>query len=134
MNEIQNVQQQSAQPKPSSLVTALSILVLVFGIISVLGSLIPCLGMLAVYISIPTVIVAIVTIIIAKKKNEAFGLAIAGLVIAAIATVIAIAQIQATESAVNELDNWSKEMDRELDNRAKEWAKDWAKELDAMEW
>lgn len=67
--------------------------------------------------------VAIVTIIIAKKKNEAFGLAIAGLVIAAIATVIAIAQIQATESAVNE-----------LDNRAKEWAKDWAKELDAMEW
>ena len=103
-------EKQTQQATPSSAITALSVLVLVFGIIGLLGSFIPCLGMLAIYISIPTAIVGVITVIAAKKVNAPRGLAVAGLVIALIASGIAIAQASALDSANKKLEQKNREL------------------------
>ena len=103
-------EQQTQQAKPSSAITALSVLVLVFGIIGLLGSFIPCLGMLAIYVSIPTAIVGVITLIAAKRVNAPRGLAVAGLVIALIASGIAIAQYSALDSTNKKLEETNKKL------------------------
>jgi hypothetical protein len=101
------------QAKPSSAVTALSVCVLVFALIGLLGSFIPCLGMFTVYISVPSAIVGIITVFMAKKVNAPRGLPIAGLVIALIASGIAIAQISAMQATGNAAQEMSRKLEQE---------------------
>ena len=103
-------EQTSHQPKPSSAITALSVCVLVFAIIGLLSSFIPCFGIFALYISIPTAIVGLITVIAAKKINAPRGLAVAGFVIALIASGIAIAQYSALDSTNKKLEQRNQQL------------------------
>jgi len=107
MNDLQPANQ--AQ-KPSSAITALSVLVLVCAIIGLLGSFVPCLGIFAIYISVPTAIVGIITVLVAKNINAPRGLAVAGLVVALLASAIAIAQYSALDTTGKRLEQKNREV------------------------